>query len=206
MAHFEKETIQKHRVFYHPKGTKIFVYANTFGGLENIIGQTTHLCTVEDVIFVNKDCYCGGTTIQVNYMVRILDSMDEFKIGLTFEINPENSNASRYQSRATYHGSWHINKEEQIDSLSLIKKVKNPSYYELVETVDLLHISYPGAFESRIISKEQIGEMAVHKLKVNLTYITDIDYCTIKTDSEGYKVKGYKFEFLDSSLNFTVTC
>lgn len=206
MAFLEKETIQNHKVFFHEKGTQIFVYPKTFSGLDESIGQETYLCQITDVYFNTKNCnICGGTRINVSYEVKIIDCLDRNKINMIFDINENLVNASRYQSRANYHGRWYLDSNEELP-LMLIKPVEKPDNHNIFESNDLLHVCYPGASESRILSKELIGEEAVHKLKVNLTSITKIDYGTIDIDDDGNKIKGYSFQFLDSELNFTVAC
>lgn len=208
MAHFEKTTTTKHSIFYHPVGEQVFVYAKTFGGLENLIGQTTHLCEIVDVMVLENDCYvCSGTRFSIAYKVCIIDSAVTPVTKEAFEINSKNANASKYQSIASYFGSWELYKDENVtEPLKLVKKIQNPDSYGFEETNDLLHIVYPGAYASAIINKDQIGEYAVQKLREHYAQLTYLGYETIGINKDGEKEKGYRFEFIDKGLNFLKYC
>lgn len=208
MAHFEKTTTTKHSIFYHPVGEQVFVYAKSFTDLSKLIGQTTHLCEIVDVIVEEDNCFvCNGIRFSIAYKVCIIDSDVTTVTEEAFEINPNNANASKYQSQASYFGRWNLYKDENVtEPLKLVKKIQNPDSYGLEETNDLLHIMYPGAYVSKIISKDQIGEYAVQKLREHYEQITYIGYETIGITKDGEKAKGYRFEFSNKGLNFIKYC
>jgi hypothetical protein len=207
MAQFEKTTITKHSIFYHPVGTKIFVYSFE-SDLHLEIGRDTVLAEIKEPLFIDDKCHiCGGRKYDVHYDVQVIDAKDPSYIGIIATITPENAVASMYQSKANYFGRWMLYRQEDAtENPILIKKVSKPTGYFLEETNDLMHIGFPGAYESKIIIKNQIGEDAVQKLREHYAQITYAGYETIGITEDGEKVKGYRFGFINTSLNFEIDC
>lgn len=208
MAFYETQSIQKHKVFYHPVGECIFVYQKIGSGLGKIIGDYTVLAEIIEVQFFETICYsCNGKDYNIHYKVKVIDTVDASKIGIEVEISPKNAVASKLQSKADYHGRWWLYRDENIQGPQvLIKPILTPDVYFFQETIDLMHIAYPGAYVSKIISKDQIGEYAVQKLREHYAQITYIGYETIGITEDGEKAKGYRFEFIDKGLNFIKYC
>lgn len=208
MAQFEKTTTTKHSIFYHPVGERIFVYQRIGSDLGKIIGDYTVLAEIIEVQFIETTCSgCNGKDYNIHYKVKVIDAVDASKIGIEVEISPKNAVASKLQSKADYHGRWWLYRDENIQEPQvLIKPILTPDVYFFQETIDLMHIAYPGAYVSKIISKDQIGEYAVQKLREHYEQITYIGYETIGMSEDGEKAKGYRFEFSNKGLNFIKYC
>lgn len=204
MAIFTKTVQIERSVFYQPVGELIFVYAKTFGGLTELIGQHTHLCKILDVHFLENKCAsCGSPKFNVEYLVEIVDSPDETKIGNQFNISRDSANASKLQIKASYFGTWGLGEDEAVaDDLRLIKPIHEPTLPMFEETVDLLHISIPNAYKLSIIPKSELDDRSIQILRDNYHQLKYIGYGTLFCDDEGGKVKGWWFEFEDSSIDF----
>jgi len=208
MAQFEFTTTTKRSIFYHPAGTKIFVYSSVGSDLHKEIGQDTVLAEIKEPLFIDSKChFCSGTEFEVHYNIQIVDAKDPSYIGIMTTITSRNAAASKLQSNANYFGRWKLYVQEDVtEDQVLIKNVSEPTEYFLEETNDLIHIGFPGAYESEIIVKKQIGEEAVQKLREHYSQLNYVGYETIDITRYRSKVKGYRFNFIDNDLNFTVDC
>jgi hypothetical protein len=208
MAQFEFTSTIQRSIFYHPAGTKIFVYSSVGSDLHKLIGRDTVLAEIKEPMFIEGQCFiCGSKEYDVQYNIQVIDAKDPSYIGIITTITPKNAAASKHQSKANYFGGWFLNRDEKDASEPvLIKKVSEPTEYFMEETNDLIHIGFPGAYESEIIVKEQIGEEAVQKLREHYSQLNYAGYETIDITDYGAKIKGYRFGFIDKDLNFTVDC
>lgn len=188
-------------------GDRLFASTKPFSDLGPIFGIGTHLFEVLEVHFPKTTCVCcGGEIASVEYDVKILDSEDVDKIGVTGRINNKNVNASRFQAYAGYFGRWMLSAPEKyVEPLSLMKRIDKPDYYDMQETPTLLHFIFPSTNKSVIVPKLELIFMENRDRVVdNYDKLTAIRYGTIGCDGDGGKIKGWMFEFTDENLNFTV--